>query len=72
MLRLELEPITSSYFLLLFSKHLFSLVHGTKTEHFKNYTFEKNYRFETVFESLYFHRRFRAFKYEWSAKTRQK
>ena len=41
MLRLELEPITSSYFLLPFSKHLFSLVHGTKTEGFKNHTFEK-------------------------------
>ena len=41
MLRLELEPITSSYFLSPFSKHLFSLVHGTKIERFKNYTFEK-------------------------------
>ena len=30
MLRLELEPITSSYFLLPFSKHLFSHVYGTK------------------------------------------
>ena len=54
MLRLELKPITSSYFLLPFSKHLFSHVHGTKRERFKNYTFEKNYRFETVFESLHF------------------
>ena len=41
MLRLELKPITSSYFLLPFSKHLFSHVHGTKRERFKNYTFEK-------------------------------
>ena len=66
MLRLELEPITSSYFLLPFSKHLFSLVHGTKTERFKNYTFEKNYRFETVFESLHFHRTLYQIKYGFS------
>ena len=66
MLCLELEPITSSYFLLPFSKHLFSLVHGTKTERFKNYTFEKNYRFETVFESLHFHRTLYQIKYGFS------
>ena len=53
MLRLELETITSGYFLSPFSKHLSSLVHGTKSERFNNYTFEKNYRFETVFVDVF-------------------
>lgn len=50
---LELELIIFSYFLLLFLKYLFLFVYGIKIEYFKNYMFEKNYRFEIVFVDVF-------------------